>query len=84
MTEEKERLLTRREAAEYLSSRGIRTAPATLAKYATIGGGPKFRHFGRWPRYLASELDEWIDARLSGPKKSTSDPGQRRPPKLEL
>lgn len=39
--------LTRKEASSYLMEKGLNRTPATLAKYATIGGGPKFRKFGK-------------------------------------
>jgi hypothetical protein len=68
--------LSRREASEYLASRGLRTAVATLAKYATIGGGPEFRSFGRFPRYEPSALDAWIKSKLTDPRRSTSDAGE--------
>ena len=38
-----QRLLSRVEAAEYLVAKGQPVAVATLAKYATIGGGPTQR-----------------------------------------
>jgi hypothetical protein len=43
--------LDRRQAAAFLTERGYRTAPATLAKLACIGGGPVFESFGRRPLY---------------------------------
>lgn len=67
------RFLSRREASEYLSSLGLPVAVATLAKYATVGGGPEFQSFGRFPRYLPEALDRWAESRLSAPRKSTSD-----------
>ncbi len=66
----------RTEATRYLrEAHGAQVAVATLNKLATIGGGPKFRHVGRWPVYARQDLDEWIRARTSGLKASTSDPG---------
>ena len=35
-----DRRLSRREAADFLTLRGFRIAAATLAKYASLGGGP--------------------------------------------
>jgi hypothetical protein len=62
------------EAAEYLTNqRLIRTAPQTLAKYRTIGGGPRFQHFGRFPKYRQDWLDEYAESRISRPKRSTSE-----------
>ena len=39
--------LTRRQAAEYCIKQGLPVSPKTLAKYACVGGGPKFRKFGK-------------------------------------
>ena len=65
--------LSRKEASEYLKSRGLPAAVATLNKLACVGGGPVFQSFGRLPRYRPEDLDAWVAARLSKPKRSTSD-----------
>jgi len=39
-----------------------RTAPATLAKLACIGGGPNFESFGRKPLYREADLLAWAKA----------------------
>jgi len=67
------RYLDRREAAEYLAARGLRVAKNTLQKFATIGGGPAYRRFGGRVVYLSSDLDNWIAAKLSAPRHSSSD-----------
>jgi hypothetical protein len=72
------RRLDRKEAAQFLTSRGYRTAAATLAKLACIGGGPTFESFGRRPLYREADLLAWAQARSTGPRQSTSDPGTRR------
>lgn len=64
--------LSRAEAAEYVRSRGLPCAKTTLAKLATLGGGPKFRKFGERAAYTSEWLDEWIESRLSEPVESTS------------
>jgi len=51
-------MLDRRQAAAFLTNRGYRTAPATLAKLACIGGGPTFESFGRKPRGGLARLGE--------------------------
>jgi len=71
------RLLMRREAADYLTSLGYRIAANTLAKLASIGGGPPFRSFGRRPLYHPADLAAWAQARCTGPRRSTSDKGSR-------
>ena len=64
--------LTRREAAAFVREKGLPCALATLAKLATVGGGPNFRKFGRNVVYLPSDLDAWISNRLSAPKSNTA------------
>src|SRR5215831_20059337 len=68
-------LLDRKEAASFLTAHGYRTAPATLAKLACIGGGPPFESFGRRLLYRETELLAWAQARSTGLRRSTSDPG---------
>lgn len=67
-----EAFLDRREAADYLTRRGLRTSWRTLQKWATTGGGPQYRVFGIRAVYLPSELDAWAEAKLSAPRDSTS------------
>ena len=66
------RLLSRQEAASYCQSRGFPVAPASLAKYASVGGGPEFRKFSRFPRYSIEALDAWISSKLSAPRANPS------------
>jgi len=61
-----QRYLTNDEAAEYL-----RLSPRTLEKRRVIGGGPKFRKFGRRVMYAVADLDTWADERSF---EATSDP----------
>jgi hypothetical protein len=75
MGAEFEQRLDRREAAAFLTARGYRTAPATLAKLACIGGGPTFESFGRRPLYREVDLLAWARAKTTGPRRSTSDLG---------
>lgn len=71
------------EASRYLKEKwGIDRAPSTLAKYACVGGGPKFQHAGRSPLYLEEELDAYARSILSPLKSSTSDPGEEAPRRL--
>ena len=56
---------TRQSAVEYLKDRwGLDYSPATLAKFASVGGGPDFDKFGRTPLYTEPKLDSWVLARL--------------------
>ena len=76
-----QRPFRRRSAASiYLKDKyGLSYKTSTLAKLATIGGGPPFVLFGRWPLYTDVGLDKWVEDRLSDLKASTSDrePGGR-------
>lgn len=62
--------LDRREAAEYLSARGLRFSHNTLGKLATVGGGPVYRKFGTRVVYTRADLDAWIERKLSAPRGS--------------
>ncbi len=66
-------LLDRRQASKFLTERGYKTAERTLAKLASVGGGPSFRHFGRRVLYDPGALLQWALGRLSSPRSSTSD-----------
>lgn len=67
-------LLRRQMASQYLRERhSVVIAPATLAKLACLGGGPRFRKFNNVPLYEAAELDAWVESRLTRPLMSTSD-----------
>jgi hypothetical protein len=65
------RYLTNTEAAEFL-----RLSPRTLEKQRVIGGGPRFRKFGRRVMYALSDLEAWADARSF---EMTSDPHYTEP-----
>ena len=66
-------LLSRAQAAEYLERIGAPVAHATLAKLACVGGGPRFRRFGRKPVYSVEDLDSWVAARMTESVESTSE-----------
>jgi hypothetical protein len=73
-----QRYLNRAEAAEFLSEFGYKTAKATLAKLAVVGGGPPFLSWGRQPLYRPSDLLAWAETRCNGPRRSTSEPFVRQ------
>ena len=54
------------EAARFLS-----LSPRTLEKHRVVGGGPRFRKFGRRVVYALTDLETWANARSC---ESTSDP----------
>ena len=60
------RYLTNEEAATFL-----RLSPRTLEKLRVIGGGPRFRKFGRRVLYAIDDLETWANARTF---EMTSDP----------
>lgn len=63
----------RTEASEYLEKmHGIPVAPATLAKWASIGGGPAYQKVNRTPLYPRDELDAWATEKLGDPIRNTS------------
>lgn len=58
--------LRRDEASEYLLlMHGVPVAKATLAKWASVGGGPNFEKLGPTPLYSRTELDAWVIAKLT-------------------
>ncbi len=49
----------------------LKLSAKTLEKMRTIGGGPRFRKFGRRVLYSLQDLETWADSRAC---ESTSDP----------
>ncbi|MCO5058610.1 MAG: hypothetical protein M9905_12180 [Rhizobiaceae bacterium] len=73
MTPERIRL-RRSEVPQYLMEKhGLPVAVQTLAKWASIGGGPAMRYHGRFPLYDIEDLDAWAAERLSAPVRSTAE-----------
>lgn len=67
------RFLERPEAAQYLTEqRGLKVSKNTLQKWATTGGGPAYRRFGKRAVYLIEDLNEWAERKLSAPRLSSS------------
>lgn len=66
--------LRRWEASAYLADVfGITVAPATLAKFASVGGGPAITYFATTPLYALGDLDTWAYSKLHVPAHSTSE-----------
>lgn len=66
--------LRRKDVPSYLASaHGIDVAVSTLAKWATVGGGPSMQYSGRIPLYNIADLDDWANSRLSKRVSSTSE-----------
>jgi hypothetical protein len=72
-----ERRFDRKGASAYLKLEGYEVADATLAKLASVGGGPLYRKFGRRPLYSRADLLEWAESRCSAPMRSTSESERR-------
>jgi hypothetical protein len=67
------RYLRRAEAAAYLrQTYGARCSHTYLDKLASIGGGPPFHRFGRWPVYDVADLDGWAMSRMTGPLRKAA------------
>lgn len=68
--------LRRTDVPGYLAAKhGIDIAVSTLAKMATVGGGPMMQYSGRIPLYHVNDLDTWANDRLSKSVRSTSERG---------
>jgi hypothetical protein len=68
--------LRRADAARYVNTRyGFPCSKAWLAKLACVGGGPEYLLAGKFPIYPVASLDAWAQARLSAPRRSTSEHG---------
>ena len=70
-----EPFVTREQAAYYLRQRygaPCAVSATTLAKLASVGGGPTMHRFGRRVGYLKRHLDEWAQSRCSGPVRITA------------
>lgn len=68
--------LRRADVPAYMAqTHGIDIAVATLAKLASIGGGPSMEYIGRTPLYAKASLDAWARQRLGTPVNSTSERG---------
>lgn len=68
--------LRRTEATDYLRLvHGVEVAPATLAKYASVGGGPRYQKINRTPVYPKDELDQWAAEKLGSLMCHSSDKG---------
>ncbi|HQS18804.1 hypothetical protein [Reyranella sp.] len=57
--------LRRPQTAEYLLARhGIVLAVSTLAKWGSLGTGPKYGTIGRTPYYAVTDIDAWVASQL--------------------
>jgi hypothetical protein len=77
MADDPDRLYSRKDAARYLSELGLETSPQTLARKFHEGTGPLCTHVGVRAMYWKSDLDDYFQAHISAPRRSSSEP--RRP-----
>jgi hypothetical protein len=68
-----EQYLRRFAAGEYLQKTYGFCSAKSLAKLATIGGGPRFHKAGIAVLYTKADLDDWARAKIGRPQRSTSD-----------
>jgi hypothetical protein len=61
----KRRLLTRRQAVEYLRERGFPITVGMLARYASNGTGPRYSRFSKFSLHEAKDLDAWASKMLA-------------------
>lgn len=65
-SQEPMRRLRTEAAAEYLIQvHGIKAAPKTLRNLRSAGTGPRWQYFGSVPYTTPSDLDHWVEQRLS-------------------
>ena len=62
---ENEALITRKEAAVYLTKKGYRVSPESINVYGTKG--PPYYKLGKRVAYAPSELDSWFAKLLKKP-----------------
>ncbi len=64
---EHQKYMSREKVAEYVTSFGLPLTKGTLQKWATVGGGPPYKRFGRSTVYLKEDVDAWIKRKLNQP-----------------
>jgi hypothetical protein len=71
------RYLNRSQQAEYCQQRGLKITKSQITKLAHIGGGPEYQIWGNRAVSTPEQMDDWIAARLSAPRRSTSEAPRR-------
>ncbi len=67
-------MLTRKEAARYLTQRGLQVAPQTLARKFCEGTGPLCATVNGRAMYFRRHLDDWFAEQVAAPRRSSSAP----------
>lgn len=70
------RLLSRKEAAAFLTELGLRRSAQTLARLFCERKGPKCMRVGNRAMYRECDLVEYFHQQCSAPRQSSSDPLQ--------
>jgi hypothetical protein len=72
---------SRKGASAYLFEKyGIKRSPSTLAKYASVGGGPSYRKIGkREVAYDFDALDSYAETLLGKEARHATEHSARRP-----
>lgn len=68
-----DKLLTTKGNAQALTEAGYPTSANSLATWASRGGGPPFRKFGKYRLYRWGDSLEWARSRLGPVVASTSE-----------
>jgi hypothetical protein len=76
MTKIEPQFLRRKAAGEYLKTKYGFGSEKTLAKLASVGGGPTFRKATNAAIYAPDDLDAWALSKIGTPQRSTSDVGE--------
>ena len=69
-----ERLLSRKQAAQFLTDLGLSMAPQTLARLYSEGSGPVCGHLGRRAVYKPADLVGYFRQQASAPNQSSREP----------
>jgi hypothetical protein len=70
------RPLWRKEAAYFLTLRGLPICAQTLARLYSEGRGPACMHVGRRAAYREIDLLEYLQAQVTAPRRSPREPKQ--------
>jgi hypothetical protein len=72
MNDAQSKPLRRDDAAKFVRENfSIPCSARTLAKFASIGGGPLYRYSGRFPVYDVADLKAWATGKV-GPRVSSA------------
>lgn len=70
--------LSEADAAQFLSDRGVPTAPRTLANKRWAGTGPLFVKVGLRVRYRRADLEAYAERMIGQPVRSTAEVARLR------